>query len=103
MSPALVLDLQTIMDQTLGIRADEIFHGLNPVPILQAISNVQDRKDRHHALEGPDADILTLRDEKLGILQIEIIPNLDRKVAVPIDSLHTHFYFRHDDSSVCLP
>lgn len=97
--PLLILYFQTIVNQSLRIGTNEVFNRFHPVTFLQAVTDVQDGEDRHHALQSPDAHVLSLRYDKLGILDIKKVTDLDGKIAITIDFFYAHLDFCHKYSS----
>jgi len=43
--------------------------------------------------------MLPIGNEKLGILDIKKVSNLDREIAIPIDFFYAHLYSCHNKSS----
>jgi len=94
--------VQSVYDLSIRIRTGKILHGFHPIPIVEFVTMFEHGENRHHALQGPDTDVLALRNSQFGILDKEMITHLHREVAVTVDPLHSNFYFGHSPSPTYL-
>jgi len=80
------------------VQAGKILHGFHPMPIIEFVTMFEHGENRHHTLQGPDTDVLPLRNIQFGILYKEMIANVHWKVTVTVDPLYADFYFGHGPS-----
>ena len=88
-------EFQPVLHQSVGIGTREPVDRLHPMPLVQLVPGRQDGKNRHHALQRPDADVLPVGHDEFGIFDEKVIPNVHGQVAVSVYAFNAHFDLCH--------
>jgi hypothetical protein len=84
-----------VMDAALGVRTNKHLAAFSgPIPFFR-LGSLQQRENRHHALQGPQADVSALGNQDLTAVHNKTVPHQYGLIAVPVEFLWCYFKFVH--------